>query len=180
MTRYRFAAVAVAASTMLFAGCGIQIPADPSGTLDAVEGGVLRAGVTPNGEWVRVGEDSPTGVTPNGEWVRVGEDSPTGTEVEALTHFAQSLNAEIQWTVGSEESLVRGLEDGQLDVVAGGLSDKTPWTNKAGVTRPYAEATLADGSSLKLVMLVPLGENAFVSALETFLTDETSRAGTAP
>ncbi|WP_295791926.1 transporter substrate-binding domain-containing protein [uncultured Microbacterium sp.] len=163
MTRYRFAAVAVAASTMLFAGCGIQIPADPSGTLDAVEGGVLRAGVTPNGEWVRV-----------------GEDSPTGTEVEALTHFAQSLNAEIQWTVGSEESLVRGLEDGQLDVVAGGLSDKTPWTNKAGVTRPYAEATLADGSSLKLVMLVPLGENAFVSALETFLTDETSRAGTAP
>jgi len=163
MIGHRFAAVVVAASTLLLAGCGIQIPADPSGTLNAVEGGVLRVGVTPNGDWVRV-----------------GENDPSGTEVESLIGFARSLDADVQWTVGSEESLVRGLEEGQLDVVAGGLTDQTPWTNKAGMTRPYAEATRADGSTVKLVMLVPLGENAFVSALETYLTDEAAHEGAAP
>lgn len=163
MTGYRFAAVVLATSTLLLAGCGVRIPTDPSGTLDAVEGGVLRAGVTPNGEWVRV-----------------GENDPTGADVDALTHFAESLDADVEWTVGSEEALVRGLEDGELDVVAGGLTDQTPWTKKAGMTRPYDEVTLADGSTVKLVMLVPLGENAFVSALETFLTVEASHEGTAP
>lgn len=162
MAKYRYAA-AVAAASLLLAGCGVQIPSDPAGTLDAVEGGVLRAGVTPNGEWVRI-----------------DDNKPTGSEIDALTRFAESLDADVEWTVGSEEALVRGLKEGELDVVAGGLTDQTPWTNKAGMTRPYAEATLADGSTVKLVMLVPLGENAFVSTLETFLTAEAAQEGTAP
>jgi len=37
------------------------------------------------------------------------------------------------------------------------------------MTRPYAETVLEDGSSHKLVMLVPIGENAFLSELEGFL-----------
>jgi len=155
--------IAVAAMSLLLAGCGIQIPSDPDGTLEHVEGGVLRAGVSPNGEWVQVGEADPTGV-----------------EAEALVDFADSLDADVEWTVGSEESLVRGLENGDLDVVAGGLTDKTPWTNKAGTTRPWAETTLDDGKKVKLVMLVPLGENAFLSHLETFLTEEAQRKGIAP
>lgn len=149
------ALVAAAACLLLLTGCGIRIPSDPDGTLDAVQGGVLRAGISPHGELVRVD---------GGE--------PSGSEVEALTAFARSLDADVEWTVGSEEALVRGLEEGDLDVVAAGLTDQTPWTNKAGMTRPYAETTLEDGSTAKLVMLVPLGENAFVSRLETFLTDE--------
>lgn len=162
MARFRYAA-AVAAATLLLGGCGVRIPTDPAGTLDAVQGGVLRAGVTPNGKWVRM-----------------DENEPTGSEIDALTRFAESLDADVEWTVGSEQALVRGLEDGELDVVAGGLTDQTPWTNKAGMTRPYAEATLADGSTVELVMLVPLGENAFVSTLEIFLTDEAARVGAAP
>ena len=144
-------------------GCGIHIPTDPDGTLDHVEGGVLRAGISPNDGWVEV-----------------GGTEPSGTEVEALADFAASLDADVEWTVGSEESLVRGLENGDLDVVAGGLTDKTPWTNKAGTTRPWAETTLDDGKTAKLVMLVPLGENAFLSRLETFLTEEAQRKGIAP
>lgn len=162
MARYRYAAV-VGAVSLLLGGCGVKIPADPSGTLDAVQGGVLRAGVTPNGEWVCL-----------------DGNEPTGSEIDALTHFAESLDADVEWTVGSEEALVRGLENGELDVVAGGLTDQTPWAHKAGLTRPYDEVTLADGSTIKLVMLVPLGENAFVSTLETFLTAEASRERTAP
>lgn len=82
MTRYRCVAVVVAASTLVLTGCGIHIPADPAGTLDAVEEGVLRAGVTPNGEWVHV-----------------GEKEPTGTDVDALVRFAESLDADVEWTV---------------------------------------------------------------------------------
>ncbi|MFZ8756195.1 transporter substrate-binding domain-containing protein [Microbacterium sp. HMH0099] len=115
------------------------------------------------------------GVTPNGTFVRVDGGEPTGRDVEAIRAFADSLDAEVEWTVGAEEALVRGLENGDLDVVAGGLTDKTPWTNKAGMTRPYAEATLDDGRTAKLVMLVPIGENAFLSRLETFLDEEMAR-----
>lgn len=153
--------IATGAALMLavgLTGCGLQIPRDPDGTLDRVTGGQLHAGVTPNGTFVRVD---------GGE--------PTGRDVEAIRAFADSLDAEVEWTVGAEEALVRGLENGDLDVVAGGLTDKTPWTDKAGMTRPYAEATLDDGRTAKLVMLVPIGENAFLSRLETFLDQEMAR-----
>ncbi len=158
MRRSRAFAVAAAALLVLLTGCGIHIPSDPDGTLETVRGGVLRAGISPNGDLVRV-----------------DGGAPSGSEVEALTAFARSLDADVEWTVASEETLVRGLEEGDLDVVAAGLTDQTPWTNKAGMTRPYAETTLEDGSTAKLVMLVPLGENAFVSELETFLDEEVSR-----
>ncbi|SDB82692.1 transporter substrate-binding domain-containing protein [Microbacterium enclense] len=159
----RAATLAAALGILVLSGCGIHIPSDPDGTLEHVEGGVLRAGVSPNDGWIELGD---------------GE--PTGTEAEALTGFAESLGADVEWTIGSEESLVRGLEDGDLDVVAGGLTDKTPWTTKAGTTRPWAETTLDDGEKVKLVMLVPLGENAFLSRLESFLTEEAQRKGIAP
>ncbi|MCG7417132.1 transporter substrate-binding domain-containing protein [Microbacterium sp. ACRRU] len=155
----RFAALLVAAAIVLcVSGCGIRIPSDPEGTLQAVEGGVLHAGVSPNGDWVRV-----------------EGDGVSGTDVERLRAFAAALDAEVEFTVGSEEALVRGLKDGDLDVVAAGITDATPWTTDAGVSRPYAEATLADGSTASIVMLVPLGENAFLSRLETFLTEEGER-----
>ncbi|WZH37808.1 MAG: hypothetical protein PIR02_03900 [Microbacterium enclense] len=161
MTRSRtVTAVAVTLCALVLGGCGIRIPSDPQGTLDHVEGGVLRAGVSPHGDFVRV-----------------DGDEPSGSEVDTLTDFAETLDARVEWTVGSEEALVRGLENDDLDVVAGGLTDQTPWTNKAGMTRPYGEVTLEDGSTAKIVMLVPLGENAFVSRLETFLTDEASTHG---
>lgn len=161
MPRSRPVAVVVAAlSVLLLTGCGIRIPNDPQGTLDRVEGGVLHAGISPNGDFVRI-----------------DGDLPSGSEVDALTDFATSMDAEVDWTVGSEEALVRGLENGDLDVVAGGLTDETPWTERAGMTRPYGEVTLDDGSTAKLVMLVPLGENAFVSRLETFLTAEAATEG---
>ena len=147
-------------SVLSLCGCGLTIPSDPSGTLDAVRGGVLRAGVSPNAPFVDVtGVDAePTGT------------EPTGTEVEAIEAFADHLDADVEWTIGSEEELVRDLEDGELDLVAGGLTDETPWSDKAGVTRSYDDVTDDDGSVLKLVLLAPMGENAFISELETFLS----------
>ncbi|WP_431797218.1 hypothetical protein [Microbacterium kunmingense] len=153
-TRGAFSGV-IFAIILLLAGCGQPLmPADPDGTLVDVRQGVLHAGVTPNGDLVDV-----TG------------DEPRGDEADAIRAFAASLNADVEWTVGAEETLVRGLEDGTLDLVAGGITDQTPWTDKAGVTRGYREVVDEQGRTHLLVMLVPLGENAFLSELERFLSD---------
>jgi ABC-type amino acid transport substrate-binding protein len=144
----------IAALVLALSGCGLTIPVDPDGTLESVRGGTLHVGLSPNGELTAAEDDG----------------TYSGSEVELIEGFAASLDASIDWTEGSEEALVRGLERGQIDVVIAGLTDATPWSDKAGVTRPYREVTASDGSRHKLVMLAPLGENAFLSELETYLT----------
>lgn len=146
--------LALAAVCAALTGCGIQIPADPDGALDRVTSGVLRVGASANGDLVRIDD---------------GEVS--GSEAELVEEFADHLDARIDWTEGSEEALVRGLERGDLDLVIGGITDETPWTDRAGMSQPYAEVRDSEGATRKLVMLVPMGENAFLTELETFLTE---------
>ena len=161
--RFVGAAAVGLAALLALSGCGMQIPADPSGTLDAVRGGTLRVGVSPNEGFVASGIPA--------------DDDPMGPEVDLIEEFADSLDADVAWTVGSEEALVRQLERGKLDLVAGGLTDATPWVDSAGVTRPYTEVVDDDGTTLKIVMLTRLGENAFLSELETFLGDHAEQRG---
>lgn len=131
----------------------MTIPSDPDGTLDAVSGGQLRVGTSPDGEIVDV---------------RGGE--PQGSVVDLVEGFADSIRSDPVWTVASEETLVTMLESGDLDLIAGGITAETPWMDRAGVSRGYPGIDGADGR--EIVMLVPLGENAFLSTLETFLDDE--------
>jgi len=145
--------VILCAVVLTLTGCGLQIPSDPRGTLDAVTDGVLRAGASVSGDLVR--EEAGT---------------LSGSEVTLIEGFAAEHSATIEWTVGSEETLVGMLEDGSLDVVIGGMTQDTPWVDKAGVTRGYAGIPGSDGRAL--VMLVPLGENRMLSALETYLDEE--------
>lgn len=137
----------------LLSGCGVSIPADPGGTLESVRGGELRVGVSP---------DPPLVVDSGG--------NPTGGVVDLVEDFAASLDAEPEWTVATEETLVGMLEDGDLDLIAGGITSDTPWLERAGVTRGFSDVDGAAGR--ELVMLVPLGENAFLSTLERFLDEE--------
>jgi ABC-type amino acid transport substrate-binding protein len=147
------ALVVVLASAL--AGCG-PFPADPDGTLDRVRSeGTLRAGAAPNPGWVEV---------------RDADTAPTGREPALVERFAATLDAEVEWTVGTEEHLVPLLEAGDLDLVVGGLTDQNPWVAKAALTRPYTEATVA-GTTEAHVMMVPMGENALQSALERWLDD---------
>ena len=142
---------------LLTAGCG-AFPADPKDTLERVTGGVLRVGVSPN--------------PPHTE-VR-GSAEPIGHEVVLVREFAATLPAEIEWTVGGEEMLILALEDGDLDLVIGGLTADTPWTEHAAITKPYAEATDPAGDKVELVMAARLGENAFLLRLERFLRERGS------
>lgn len=136
-------------------GCGITVPSDPQGTLDRVRGGELRAGASASGDLVTVdGSD-------------VG-----GPLAELVEDFAESIDAEVTWTVGSEEDLVDGLEGGELDLAIGGMTDATPWSERAAVTRAY---DAIPGAPAPVVLLLPLGENAWQAAVERYLDQEVAQ-----
>lgn len=147
---------ALAVAVLLLAGCSLQVPADPEGTFDRVEGDTLRVGVTHNPPWTEV----------------VDGGDPGGADAALVSEFASRLDAEVDWTVGNEESLVADLEHGALDIVIGGFTDRTPWTEQVAMTVPYAEATGPRGETEKHVMLARMGENRFLLELERFLLDE--------
>lgn len=151
MVRMRIG-LAVASLTLFLAGCALQVPADPHGTLERVEGGVLRVGVTENAPWVELRNSA----------------VPSGTEPALILEFAERLESKIEWSVGSEAHLMDALDRGDLDVVLGGFLDDTPWSELGAVTRPYAETTTSEGTE-KHVMVVRMGENAFLVALEKYL-----------
>ncbi|WP_225668387.1 transporter substrate-binding domain-containing protein [Arthrobacter sp. AET 35A] len=142
--------------TLLLTGCGTLIPADPNGTLESVTDGTLHVGVTDNALWVDV----------------LPEMDPKGVEPDLVRSFANEIDAEIEWSEGSEYELVEGLKHGRLDLAIGGFASDTPWTSDTGVTRPYTESADARGKSVKHVMLVPMGENAFLLELDRFLLDQ--------
>jgi polar amino acid transport system substrate-binding protein len=153
------------AAVVLLAGCGTSLlpddyPADPDGTLDRIRAdGVVRVGASP-----RPG------------WVEVGDGDPTGREPGLVEAFAESLGAEVEWTVTGEEDLVRLLEEGEIDLAVGGFTDTNAWVDKVGLTRSYAEVEVA-GTTEAHVMMVPMGENALMSRLERWLDDHSDEGG---
>lgn len=153
----RAAAGAVSlAIALALGGCGLSVPSDPDGTLESVRGGEL-----------------PVGVSPDGALVQVHGGDPSGSVVDLVEGFADEIDASPEYTVATEETLVRMLEEHELDLVAGGFTSETPWVEKAGVSRGYAGVEGAEGRDI--VMLVPLGENAFLSRLERYLDEEVGR-----
>ncbi|HEX5980905.1 MAG TPA: hypothetical protein VFY52_07450 [Thermoleophilaceae bacterium] len=72
------------------AATGCQYPRDPDDTLNRVDGGVMRVGVTEADPWVLLEDDRPVG----------------GAEVELARRFARDVGARIEWVQGSEEELV--------------------------------------------------------------------------
>ncbi|SCY65812.1 extracellular solute-binding protein, family 3 [Microbacterium sp. LKL04] len=156
----RRARAAAAASLIVglgLSGCGVR-PADADSTLERIaEGGVLRVGVTENPPWTELG------------------DKPSGTEVALVEEYAAGHGADVRWREGTEEVLVDALHAGELDIVVGGLTDTTPWVDKAAVSDVYREVTRASGETEKHVMLTRAGENGFLMDLEVFLREEGRR-----
>ena len=151
--RARGSAIAALAVTTLLAGCG-GVPADPDGTLRRVEGGELRVGITHNPPWTDTTDPA----------------APAGRDVGLVQRFARSLDADIDWTVGSEAVLADALRAGDLDIAVGGFTDDTPWSDKAALTVAFGEER-TDGAVKKHVLLAALGENALLSAMDAFLIE---------
>ena len=106
-----------------------RIPEDPDGTLDRVEGGVMRVGITESDPWVTLDGDVPTG----------------GVEVALVRRFARELQARVEWVDGGEEELIAALKEGSLDLVIGGLTSKSRWKKDAAFTRPYVKTRTVVG-----------------------------------
>ncbi len=115
----RRAVVLVGVVLVLVTGC--RWPRDTGSTLDDVQGGVLRVGVTESPPWTRVADDGAVG----------------GAEARLVERLAQSLDARVEWYPGSESALMAALQGRVLDLVVGGLDAKAPWTKEAALTRPY-------------------------------------------
>lgn len=154
-SRRRRSAAAVAAGPLavLLAACGPGIPTDPDGTLDAVTGETLHVGVS---------------VDPG--LVEADRGEATGPLAELAEDFAASLDAGVEWRFAGEETLVTLLEEGEIELAIGGFTDRTPWAERVGVTRGYSG--IPGTGDRTIVMLVPMGENAFLSELESFLDAE--------
>ncbi|TSI12062.1 transporter substrate-binding domain-containing protein [Brevibacterium aurantiacum] len=134
-------------------GCGMHIPSDPDDTLNRAKNGELVVGISHRPPWTDISKP----------------DEPSGTEVELVGAFASSIDADVAWHAGSEEELMTMLKDDQLDMIIGGITDKSPWTSHAALTTSYTESAGPDGKKEKHVMAVRMGENAFMAELEKFL-----------
>jgi polar amino acid transport system substrate-binding protein len=113
---------------VLAAGC--QYPRDPDGTLNRVQGGVMRVGAVEADPWVVLEGDHPTG----------------GAEVELVRQFAERLDAQIDWVQGSEEELVDAAKEGQVDLLIGGITNKSRWKQDVAFTRPYVQTRTVVGA----------------------------------
>jgi polar amino acid transport system substrate-binding protein len=107
-----------------------QYPRDPDGTLNRVEGGTMRVGVTAADPWVLLDGADPSG----------------GVEVELARRFARDVGARIEWVHGSEEELVDAAKEGQVDLILAGLTSKSRWKKDVAFTRPYLETRTVVGA----------------------------------
>ena len=133
---------------LLLAGC--HLPRDCAGTLERIQDGELRVGITANEPWTRI-ED--------GAVVQVD-----GIEVSLLEEFARRHNTRIRWHQDTESNLFDALEKGELDVVVGGLTDDTPFAHRAGLSQPFV--TIGRHNH---VWAVRPGENALLLQIDRFL-----------
>jgi polar amino acid transport system substrate-binding protein len=138
---------ALVLSLLSLAGCGL--PRDSAGTLDRLQGGEIRAGITANPPWTRIADP---------------DAGPSGVEVRLLNEFARLQGAQVRWHEDSEQDLFKALEEGELDIAIGGLTDKSGYADRAGLSQPYA--TIGKDNH---VWAIRPGENALLLEVDRFL-----------
>ena len=143
-------ALAVAVALVL-TGCGI--PSDPDHTLDRIR---------ERGEVI-------VGVSASPPILVVDGGAASGPEADVVTGWADAEGVRVRWVEGGQEALIAQLEHGDIDLLAAGLTDKTPWSDRVGLTRPWIEERDAYGTKVRRVLGVPLGENALLASIEAHI-----------
>jgi polar amino acid transport system substrate-binding protein len=113
----------------LLSACS-DLPRDPKNTLRRIQSEKkIRVGLVENQPWV----------------VRLPGGEPGGAEVELIKELAGELGAQPEWQWGGEQQQFEALERFELDLVAGGFHDKTPWSKQVGLTSQYFENRIMVG-----------------------------------
>lgn len=129
--------------------CG-ELPRDPEDSLDRARGGTLHVGVSAAAPWII--ETSA---------------APDGSEAEIVRSFGRTIDARVEWVWGGTEENLTRLERGELDVVAAGLTMRSPWSGRVALTRPHVVIRgSAGGGEERHVLATAPGENALLVALE--------------
>lgn len=77
------------------------------------------------------------GVTENPPWVLLDGAQPSGIEVDLVNDLAAELDAEIEWTTGSEQELAGAVEQRELDLLIGGITSDSSLAQEVTLTHPY-------------------------------------------
>lgn len=133
----------LATLSLLVLGC--SLPWDPENTLEHARGHVLRVGVSHNPPWTDIRSES----------------EPLGVEADMVRDIAKSLDADVEWIPGGEMDLMQKLEQFEIDLVIGGVTEDTPWKGRVGLTQPHTETKEAS-----YVFAVPPGENGWIVFLD--------------
>lgn len=118
----------IALASLLLALPSCRFPRDIEHTTQKVTGAVIKVGVTENPPWVKR--------TPDG---------PAGLEPEIIRDMADQFNAEVSWHWGTESELLAALEQYQLHVVVGGLTDSKYLRKLSALTKPYYRSRITVG-----------------------------------
>jgi polar amino acid transport system substrate-binding protein len=81
------------------------------------------------------------GLVEHPPWIVRTNGEPAGVEVDLIRNFASELGTTPDWHWGGEQEQLEALQHYQLDVVIGGLTDRTPWSKYVGLTSPYFKET---------------------------------------
>ena len=145
-------------AVLFLTGCD-RLPRDSAGALARIQ----------STREVRVG------VAEHEPWVRWEGDRATGLEPELIEQWAQTLGARIVWRRDSVAELVKALHRREIDVLAAGLEETTPYAPEVAASQPYLEAPDREGKKTPRVIAVTQGESALLFSLDRFLgqQDET-------
>lgn len=130
------------AALLLVGGC--NLPKDPEGTAQRVQGGTLRVGV--------LGD-------------KLGEADRT-----AVHAVAAAFDAEVEYRYGPAHALIAGLDSGDIELIAGDIPADTPFESTVGLTRPFGSVVIG-GERKERVLAIPKGENGFLTRVEQALPE---------
>ncbi|WP_224104661.1 transporter substrate-binding domain-containing protein [Vreelandella aquamarina] len=128
---------------------GCRYPQDIEGSMERIDNGVMRVGVSENPPWVIE-----------------AADGPAGLEVELVQALADELGATIEWHWGGESHLLLALEQHQLDLVISGLTENARISQLAAPTNAYYQSDYRVGAPLGMTLPDTLeGQDITLSAV---------------
>jgi predicted component of type VI protein secretion system len=101
-----------------------------------VRGGVLRVGLLHHKPWAAM-----------------IDGRPQGPEAALVEQLARSLNATVEWAEPRGDELFQALKEYRVDLVIGGITERSPWKEHVAFTRPYLRHRAVAVSVLSLTSI---------------------------